>query len=390
MSQSSKKEYLEAIRSRYQRGNRKEKGVILDEFCAVSGLHRKHAIRALGRKPKEGLSRFLKGPRRGRKPKYQYFELTNALRKLWFDTDQMCSVNFKAAIPEWLPCFVEEYPLSERAVQDMLSISAATIGRILEPSKARTKKRGGTKPGSLLRTEIPIRTDYWDVTCPGFMEADTVAHCGGSMSGEFAWSLTLTDIDTTWTEVRIIWNKLAVHVRDSVEDIEKGLPFKLLGFDSDNGGEFINKCLVHYFAKRFIPFTRSREYHKNDNAHVEQKNFTHVRQILGYNRIDCQAVVPLINELLKNEVSLLKNHFYPSLKLEEKMRLKSKIRRRYSPPKTPYQRVLESPHVSGETKRELSILHSTLNPIKLQRTIKIKLAAIFRIIKDEHQKLLAS
>ena len=390
MSQRAKREYIEAIRQRYQKGNRKEKGAILDEFCAVCELHRKHAIRALGGKPKEGLARFLKGPKRGRKPRYRYFELINALKALWFATDQMCSVNFKTAIPDWLPWFLKEHPLSERAITDILRISAPTIGRILEPSKARTKNRGGTKPGSLLRTEIPIRTDYWDVTGPGFMEADTVAHCGGSLSGEFAWSLTLTDIDTGWTELRLIWNKLATQVRDGVEDIEKSLPFKLLGFDSDNGGEFINKCLVHYFAQKFIPFTRSRAYHKNDNAHVEQKNYTHVRQLLGYDRIDCQAVVPLINELLKNEVSLLKNHFYPSLKLKEKLRIMSKIKRRYMPPKTPYQRVMESPHVSEEKKHELCRLHSELNPLQLQRTIRTKLAAIFRIIKDERLKKMAS
>lgn len=390
MSQKAKKEYVEAIRGRYQEGNREEKDRILGEFCAICNLHRKHAIRVLNKAPKEGIAKFLKARKRGPKPKYHYIELTRPLRKLWFATDQMCAVNFKAAIPEWLPWFEKENPLDERVRGDLLRMSAASIGRILEPSKARTKRRGGTKPGSLLRTGIPIRTDFWDVTGPGFMEADTVAHCGGSMSGEFAWSLTLTDIDTGWTEVRLLWNKLAEEVKEGIEDIEKYLPFPILGFDSDNGAEFINKCLVHFFAKRFIPFTRSRAYHKNDNAHVEQKNNTHVRQLLGYSRIDCQIVVPLINEILRNEVSLLKNHFYPSLKLEEKLRLKSRIKRLYTPPKTPYQRVLESPRIPAAKKQELVKLHAQLNPLQLQRAIRSKLAAIFRIIKNEHLKQIAS
>lgn len=390
MSKKAKKEYVEAVRVRYLNGNREEKGRILEELCQVCGIHRKYAIELLNSRLNREERRKKRLGKRGRKSKYRYPEFEFALKKLWFWTDQMCSINFKAAIPDWLPSFKQEYPVSDVVQEHLLTISAPTIGRILEPSKSRTKNRGGTKPGSLLRTEIPIRTDFWDVTCPGYMEADTVAHCGGSMSGEFAWTLTLTDIDTTWTEIRAVWHKLAINVKDAICDVERYLPFPILAFDSDNGGEFINKCLVHYFAGKFIPFTRSREYRKNDNAHVEQKNYTHVRQLLGYDRIDCQAVIPLLNDLFSNEVSLLKNHFCPSLKLEEKIRIKSQLRRKYLPPKTPYRRVLESPHIPKEKKEELEKIHASLNPITLQRNIKSKLTAIFRIVKDEHLKQKAS
>lgn len=384
MSQKTAEEYLDAVRLEYFRGNRETKAKILDGLCEVFGYHRKSAVRALN-DPRRYVPEVEQKPR-GRKSVYKDdATFCEALRRLWFATEQMCVVNFQVAIPDWLPAFEAEYEVEETCREKLLKVSAATAGRILEPSKLRTKRRGGTKPGSLLRTEIPIRTDFWDVTCPGYMEADTVAHCGGSMSGEFMWSLTLTDIDTTWTENRAVWHKLAPLVRDAIIDIETKLPFPILGFDSDNGGEFINRALVHYFAGKFIPFTRSREYHKNDNAHVEQKNNTHVRELLGYDRIDVEAVIPMMNELYANEVSLLKNHFYPSLKLERKERVMSRIKRHYKRPKTPYQRVLESPHVAEEKKQQLREIHSLLNPIELKRTIHRKLRAIMHIVHEAHR-----
>lgn len=387
MSKGSKKEYINAVKVRYLKGNRVEKERILDEVWLVCDYHRKHAIRLLNGGPNQPKDSRAK-QKRGRKSKYRYLEFERALKKLWFYTDQMCSLNFKEAIPLWLPAFEEEICISEQVEEHLLCISAATIGRILEPSKIRTKKRGGTTPGKLLRTEIPIRTNFWDVNCPGYMEADTVAHCGGSMAGEFVWTLTLTDIDTTWTEIRAVWHKLAENVRDGIIDIQANLPFLLVAFDSDNGNEFINKCLVHYFSGKFIAFTRSREYKKNDNAHVEQKNYTHVRQLLGYSRIDYQKVIPLLNDLFRKEVSQLKNFFYPSLKLSEKHKLiNGRVVRIYKKPKTPYQRVLESPHISKEKKNELEQIYNTLNPIKLTKTINSTLAAIFKIVKNEQERL---
>lgn len=290
MSMKGRQEYINSVRLRYYRSSREEQGIILDELCAVTGYHRKSAIRAIGRVEADAAERHRRAPwlrkaawqKRGRRGTYNNDpECCSALKGLWFETDQMCAPNFKEAIPVWLPFYEEEHGVSPSTHKKLLTMSASTIGRILEPSKCRTKRRCGTKPGSLLRTEIPIRTDVWDITCPGYLEADTVAHCGGSMSGEFAWTLTLTDIDTGWTECRCVWHKLATNVRDAIEDVEKILPFKVLAFDSDNGSEFINHCLVHFFGGKFIPFTRSREYHKNDNCHVEQKNYTQHARFLA-------------------------------------------------------------------------------------------------------------
>lgn len=394
MSKKSKKEYVEAVSARYVVGNREAKRAILEEVCELCGYHRKHAIRMMSKlkkKPKYSLPAEKKLKRRGRKPRYSNDpEFCIKLKELWFATDQMCAPNLKAAIPEWLPHFEQESEICSEVKHKLLVVSAPTIGRILEPSKCRTKRRGGTKPGSLLRTQIPIRTDYWDVDRPGYVESDTVAHCGGSMAGEFVWTATFTDIDTTWTELRTVWNKLSTGVLEAVQDVEKSLPFPLLGFDTDNGAEFINHALVHYFAGKFIPFTRSREYHKNDNAHVEQKNYTHARQLLGYDRIDCKAVVPMLNDLLRNEVSQLRNHFYPSLKLAEKIRIQSRLIRKYPPPQTPYARVLASPFVEESKKAELRAQHAMLNPLQLKRTIEVKLRRIWRIVRDEHLELMTA
>jgi hypothetical protein len=394
MSKQAKIQYLEAVRIRYLNSNRTDKSLILRELCEVCGYHRKHAIRALN----EGIWRIERDRCRdrpkgkpGRKAQYANdYSFCTALKGLWLITDQMCAPNLKSAIPEWLPAWKEERSVSAEVESKLLQVSAPTIGRILQPSKYRTKKRGGTKPGSLLRTEIPIRTNFWEVDGPGFMEGDTVAHCGGSMSGEFAWTLTVTDIDTTWTENRAVWNKLAVGVRDGIQDIELHLPFLLRAFDSDNGAEFINHALVHYFSGKFVQFTRSREYHKNDNAHVEQKNWSHPRQLWGELRIDCPAAIALMNDLYRNEWSLLRNHFYPCLKLEEKYRIQSRVRRRYLAPQTPYQRVLASPKISEEKKQELRTLHSSLNPIKLKRTVDEKARKIIAIIRQAHLATLAS
>lgn len=388
MSNSTRQENLAAVKAKYRKANRNGKRRILDWLEEICGYHRKHAIRELNNRIK---GRKASRRKRGRKGYYcTDVEFCAALRALWFRTEQMCAPNFHSAIPDWLLPFKEEYPISEAAYEKFLTVSAATVGRLLNPSKCRTKKRGGSKPGSLLRTEIPIRTDFWDATEPGYMEADTVAHCGGSMSGEFAWTLTATDIHTTWTEIRSVWHKRATGVLEMVKDIEAHLPFPLLAFDSDNGGEFINKALVHYFSGKFIPFTRSREYHKNDNGHVEQKNYTHVRQLLGYDRIDCQAVIPMLNDLFRNEVSLLRNHFYPCLKLAEKVKIKSRLVRKYPPPVTPYRRVLDCPSIPEATKEKLEALHATLNPLELQRVIKRKLKAIFAMVRQEHLKTKAS
>ena len=381
MSHMSKQECIAALRERYLKAEKEEKRSILNEFCLTTGYHRKSAIRVMREPEIEEFKRRVCKESRGRKSKYRDPEFVKALKGLWFETNQLCPVNFKQAIPLWLNHFEKENEISADTKAKLLKISSATISRVLEASRYRTK-RNGTTPGTLLRTQIPIRTNFWDVTIPGFMEADTVAHCGGSMSGEFVWSLTVTDIATTWTELRPIWSKLSVSIRDAIIDINEGLPFKIKAFDSDNGSEFINHTLVNYFSEKLIAFTRSREYQKNDNAYVEQKNWTHVRGLLGYDRIDLLEVVPLLYDVLKNEVSLLNNHFMPCLKLEAKERRQSKIYRKYDDPKTPYQRVLLAQSIDQKTKDDLTKKHNTLNPMELKSTINAKLKLIFKMVRE--------
>lgn len=380
MGKTERQAYLEAIRSRYREADRRGKAVILDEFCSVCGYNRKYAIRLLGKKQKSPPRR-----KRGRKSIYDSVELLTALKRIWFASDQMCSKKLKAAIPLWLPFYTDSYePLSAEIEQQLLSISAPTIDRLLKPVRAQHKCKGlcGTKPGSLLKNQIPIRTHHWDVSQPGFLEADTVAHCGNSLAGDFVWSLTMTDIHTTWTENRATWNKGSYGVLQQIKNIEENLPFPVKGFDCDNGSEFLNHHLLRYFTDRPQPalFTRSRPYRKNDNAHVEQKNWSHVRQLLGYDRFADSRIVPLMNELYANEWSLYQNHFCPSMKLIEKERINSRYRKKYDTPQTPYHRVLASNTISEEVKRDLKQLHKTLNPFILKQQIEQKLREIFQYV----------
>ena len=290
MGRAERRAYLEAIHRRYRRASRAQKQLILDEFCAVCALNRKYAIRLLAQPLRRGRPR----KRPGRRARYAHPQLLELLRRIWLACDQPCSKRLRAAIGLWLPHYEREFGPLEPHVRVMAEqVSAASIDRLLKPVRAQTPRKGlaGTKPGSLLKTQIPIRTEHWDATVPGFVEADTVAHCGDSLAGNFAWSLTLTDIMSGWTEVRATWNKGAAGVLEQIRHIESRLPFRLRGFDCDNGSEFLNHHLVRYFTKRKTPvgFTRSRPYRKNDNAHVEQKNWSAVRQLLGYQRIEARC-----------------------------------------------------------------------------------------------------
>ena len=381
MGKNERQAYLKAIRSRYYRAGKKAKVTILDEFCAVCDYHRKYAIRLLNKRGKPKTKR-----RPGRKPIYASPELMTALKRIWFASDQMCSKKLKAAIPLWLPFYEKRYKALSQETQDrLLSVSAATIDRMLKPVRVAHGRRGlgGTRPGSLLKNQIPIRTDFWDVSQPGFMEADTVAHCGNSLAGDFVWSLTMTDILTTWTENRATWNKGAQGVLAQIQDIESSLAFDLLGFDCDNGSEFLNYHLVRYFSDHpsIKAFTRSRPYKKNDNAHVEQKNWSHVRQLFGYDRLEDQALVAMMNNLYANEWSQYQNHFCPSMKLISKQRINSKYYKKYDSPQTPYHRVMASDHVTDDAKNKLEAVHNRLNPFILKQAIERKLRGIFQHVK---------
>lgn len=376
MGKDERYAYLKAVKDRYCQADKKSKATILNEFCHVCGYNRKYAIRILNRKRK----RLKKRP--GRKPVYQSDEFLQVLKRIWMASDQMCSKKLVAAIPLWLPFYDKK--LSNETAEKLLSISAATIDRLLAAIRIQGRPRGlcTTKPGSLLRNKIPIRTSNWDITGPGFMEADTVAHCGNSMAGDFIWSLTLTDIHSSWTECRATWNNGAQGVIEQIKNIEQGLPFPLKGFDCDNGTEFLNHHLLRFFTDRTpkIKFTRSRPYKKNDNAHVEQKNWSHVRHLLGYDRLDEPRLVDLINELYPNEWSLYQNHFCPTFKLIKKERINSKYMKKYESPKTPYQRLMESDQVTKQKKKQLQACHEDLNPFILKQNIERKLKTIFKLV----------
>lgn len=376
MTRQEKQAYFEAIYKRYGKANRTDKGKILDEFCAVCNYQRKYAIRKLNHPIRKYKKR-----KSGRRSVYQQPGVLSVIKTIWFATDQMCGKRLVTAIPLWLPHYESFYhPLAPDIKHKVLSASAATLDRLLHP--LRVHHRGGlsgTRPGTLLKNQIPIRTDSWDINQPGFMEADTVAHCGQSLRGDFVWSLTLTDILTEWTECRATWNKGSAGVIRQIQSIEQALPFPLRGFDCDNGSEFLNYHLWRYFTEHpnLPQFTRSRPYKKNDNAHVEQKNWTHVRHLFGYDRFEEQGLIELMNDLYSNEWSLYQNHFCPTMKLLSKQRIGARYIKKYGKAQTPYERVIKCQLVKDETKQKLEKLHQSLNPFVLKQTIEIKLKEIF-------------
>jgi hypothetical protein len=387
MSPRSKREYVEAIFLQYKKASRKEKTTILDQFCTVCGYHRKHAIRVLRR-----FKRFTKptAKKRGRPSRYHTPVILNPLKTIWVTANLPCSKRLKAILPLWLPGYSRQFgTLSPDTTTALMAISPATIDRALKPVRIDYRKRGRatTKPGTLLRKHIPINTTQWDESRPGFLEADTVAHCGSSTAGMFAYTIDCVDIATGWTEQRAIWGKGQTGVLEQIHHIEQSLPFPLRGFDCDNGSEFLNYHLVRHFTDRKQPiqFTRSRAYHKDDNAHVEQKNWTHVREWLGYERFADPGIVPLLNELYTTEWRLFHNFFCPSMKLIAKERIGSKTLKRHDSPKTPYQRIMESPHIGATVKKTLTNQLRTLNPFVLREAMETKLKEIFNACYNSEQ-----
>lgn len=378
----AKREYLAVMRRRYRKTrSREEKKQILDEICATCDCHRKHAIRVM-RGPNEPSSKRRRGPR----PKYAGEKLVRPLKIIWRTANFPCSKRLKAIVPLWLPGYQAQFgELSAEVREALLNISASSIDRVLKPARLEHQGRGRamTKPGTLLCSKVPIKTGQWDESRPGFVEADTVAHCGTTVAGQFAWTLDCVDIATGWTEQRAVWAKEDKAIVEQMRSIEKALPFKLLGFDSDNGSEFLNYALFEHFLKRHKPiaFTRSRAYRKNDNAHVEQKNWTHVRQWLGYDRLDKPEVIELMNALYTNEWRLFHNFYCPSVKLIAKERVGSKTIKKHDVAKTPYQRVLESEHVSAYAKEGLRRIFEQTNPFMLRKGIEERMRRIFAVLK---------
>jgi hypothetical protein len=375
MSQELKKECLPKLQSRYARRNRQGKSRMLDELCEDYHYERKYAIKLLGGR--------LPAPRvcRPTGPEPRYGLIEPIVRQMWLAAEQPCGKRLVAILAHWLPYFERRYGRVSAAQRKLLGqVSAATLDRLLAPVRAEFPGRGrcGTKPGSLLKTEIPIRTGTWDLTRPGYLEADSVAHCGNSLAGDFIWSLTYTDIFTGWTEGRAVWNKGATGVLAATQDVEAGLPFDLLGFDCDNGGEFLNRHLRRYLEQRKSPveFTRSRPYHSDDNAHVEQKNWMWPRQLLGYSRLEDPALVAPIYAIFKEVWGPLQNFFLPCFKLKDKWREGSHWRKRYEPPQTAYARLCVIGLLSRQQRGQLRDRHASLDPFVLKDELERRLQQI--------------
>lgn len=383
MSSDLKREYLKITKRRYQKASKREKRWILNEFCQTTGLYRKSAIRLLNRS-----SELKKRP--GRSVVYTQ-DTVKHLRRLWILMDQMCSKNMKSALPLWLPF----YDCPAEVKTQLLAMSPATIDRKLKPVKSEIKRRShsGTRPG-YLRHVIPIKPLDFNVNGPGFVEADTVAHCGGSLSGEFIWSLTFTDVFSGWTENRAIYSKASYGVLESLKDIEDKIPFSIKAFNCDNGSEFLNHQLIRYFSpdgekKRINQLmTRSREYRKNDNCHVEQKNWTHVRELFGYDRFSDRNLVEIMNSIYKNEHNLLHNFFIPQMKLKTKLRIGARYRRTYTRPETPYQRLIQCPAISEEMKTKLTDTMTSLNPFDLRKDLQKKLRLFYKALTPKTDETL--
>ncbi len=381
MSHKTRKEVLLRLQCSYKRAGTKYKSRLVDQVVELFGYHRKAALRALKNKPRKKENDF-QVCIIGRPKEYQREALLPVLKKIWFAAFQPCGRRLAALLPEWVPAYEMEYKKIDEGIKEsLLGASARTLERLIAPLRlAACKRNGGTRPGSLLRQSIPIR-GHWDEQGPGWLEVDTVAMCGGTLDDRHLWMLDAVDIRSDWTEQRALENRGADSVVGQIRDLEANLPFPLLGIDSDNGGEFLNHHLVRYLQMRPRPvyFTRSRPYHKNDNAHVEQRNWTHVRQHFGYERYDNPEVALLINALCKGALGMLQNHFLPTQKLVGKRREANRTIRIYGTAQTPYSRLLGYAEVNLEQKGELQRVHQMLNPLALVRQIEKEKKQIERL-----------
>jgi len=381
MSLSSKRECLARIHGRYQRAGRPHKSRILSEFCATCGYHRKAALRLLNQP-----LRTTPPKRSGPKITYDPAVVLPVLKAVWLASDQLCSKLLKAALPAWLEHYERRSaPLGEAFKKKLLKISPAQIDRLLSTSRVKHPRKGlcATRPGTILRREVPTRGGPPDTGRPGSVEADTVAHCDDSTEGDYVNSLTFTELYSGWTENRAVWNKSADAVLGELKALEKVVPYTMKDFHTDNGTEFLNWALHRHLTKREVkmPWTRSRAYRKNDNAHCEQKNWTHVRQLFGHDRFEHPELVGMMNELYAVEWSQFTNHFKPTFKLLKREKKEGRTKRVYeATPKTPYERLVESADIPEAKKRELRDRHAKLDPFELKKNIEIKLKKFFIVL----------
>jgi len=384
MTRRSIQEYIEAVRWRYLKATRKEKGRILDEFTQVTGYHRKSAIRLLchTNQPRQG-------KRRGR-PRFYGTPVVKALKIAWEATDRLCSRRLHPFLPELLKVLRQhgEKTMTAEIEDQLCRMSPSTIDRLLRPYRRLGGRRPftTTKPGSLLKNSIPIRTFAdWEEDRPGFLEADLVPHCGESSEGFYLTTLCAVDVASGWSECIGVWGKGQDRVGGAVHRVRKRLPFPLLGLDSDNGSEFINQHLYNYCKREGITFTRSRSYKKNDSCHVEQKNWSVVRRLIGYDRYNSHAALEVLNRLY-DVLRLYINFFQPVMKLVSKTRHGARVHKVYDTAKTPYQRLLEAGVLTQARQQELASIYHGLNPVLLLKQINENLEYLWRLAERPRER----
>ena len=376
MSKKSRDELVTAIQGRYLQGSRKEKTRILDELVATTGYHRKHAIRVLRTAVPE-----YRREKRGRKRVYTG-DVVSALAHIWRICGCICGKRLQPFLAEMVAVLERhgELKLDSESKRLLMQMSAATIDRRLAPFRQQ-QRRGlsTTKPGTLLKEAVPVRTFAdWNDAKPGFMEMDLVAHCGDSAEGQYLQTLTAVDICTGWTECLALEQRNQKAVSAAVERLRQRLPFPLLGIDSDNDSAFINGTLIHYCRSQRITFTRSRPYRKNDQAHVEQKNWSIVRRTIGYERYESSAALELIRAVYA-DLQLYVNFFQPVLKLVGKKRHGAKVHKRYDTARTPHQRIMVSSNVTAKDKLRLHHTYLSLNPVELRDRIDANLKQLWQL-----------
>ena len=384
LSMATRKAITRAMAVQYRDGSRTRKSGILDTVCGVTGYHRDYARRAL----RAALTPRVVKPRAARAPKYDA-KVIGALEKCWAVLNAPAGKRLAPMLAELVPLLRRygELDLDEETAELLIGMSAATIDRRLVTARAKMLPRGRshTKPGSMLKARIAMRT--WaehDEDTPGYVEIDLVGHEGGNPRGKFCFTLTVTDLATGWTENRTVADKRQAHVFAALTDVVEHLPFPIKGIDADNGGEFINKQLYRYCQKKKLKFTRSRSGNKNDGAHVEQKNWTTVRQLVGYLRYDTEAERLLLNKIWTQQ-SLIGNHLYPQQKLISKVRDGAKITKRYDRAQTPYARTSAHPDVKALPRRRLAAQHTSFNPAAVQRQIQALCGELLTLATAKNQ-----
>jgi hypothetical protein len=365
MELNTKRDIVRKLSEAYWKAQKKEKGNILAELIRLTGYHRVYARRVLRDPPKEA--------KQSRNKPSSYAPVLLELRKLWKTSNYCCGQLLVAAIPALIPVLKRTGDLTLTQEQEnlLLRISSATIDRLLKPERKKlgVKGRSGTKPGALLKHQIPVKTfTPWDEQMPGFLEIDCVAHCGESLWGEYINTLDCVDLATCWSEKQALLGKGERRTIEAFLKVEKRYVFPILGIDSDNGNEFINWHFLRLAKEKHITFTRSRPFKKNDQAHIEQKNYSTVRKIIGYKRLTTETQLSQINELY-SLLSDYQNFFIPTKKLEKRICIGAKHKRVYAKPTTPYQRVLAHSKIAEEIKEKLREKYQTLNPVTLLESI---------------------